>query len=134
MNLRFRIKYLVLSASVFVLAPQLVLAVDPPKEDAKGLLYRAGQRAGYEAGSPTQLSSLVGRIIYAFLGLLGVIFLVLIVYAGYLYLTAGGEEQKVEEAKKYIKNGIIGLIIVLAAFGITRFVVGSLLNATVPQP
>ncbi|MBI5732117.1 MAG: hypothetical protein HY982_02030 [Candidatus Magasanikbacteria bacterium] len=56
------------------------------------------------------------------MGLLGVIFLALIVYAGFLWLTAGGDETKVKDAQKYMKNAVIGLIIVLASLGITAFI------------
>jgi hypothetical protein len=115
--------------SLVVLLPAGVLAVDPPAQDNKGLLYRAGQTAGYQQGSEQQLSSIVGKIIYGALGLLGVVFLVLIVFAGYLWLTAGGEEAQVEKAKGYIKNGVIGLVIVLTSFGITNFVLSSLINS-----
>lgn len=116
--------------SFIVLLPAGVLAIDPPAQDEKGLLYRAGKAAGYAPGSEQQLSSLVGKLIFGALGLLGVIFLALIVFAGYLWLTAGGEEEKVTKAKGYIKNGIIGLVIVLTAFGITSFVLSSLINAS----
>lgn len=124
----YKIKYFIATVAFYFISPLAVLGAE--RED---LLVNAGRRAGFDVEGGASISVIVGRIIYASLGLLGVIFLVLIVYAGYLYLTAGGEEQKVEEAKKYIKNGVIGLIIVLAAFGITRFVMGSLLNATLPQ-
>ncbi|MEK7508916.1 MAG: pilin [Patescibacteria group bacterium] len=127
-----KVKYLV-CCLVFIFLPTLVLAIAAPAP--AGLLKKAGETAGYDTvGSSMGPSALVGRIIYSFLGLLGVIFLVLIVYAGYLWMTAGGEEQQIEKAKSYIKNSVIGLVIILAAFGITRFVIGGLLNATLPQP
>ena len=127
-----KVKYFV-CCLLFVFLPTVVLAVTGPAP--AGLLVNAGKSAGYDTvGSSMGPSALVGRIIYAFLGVLGVIFLVLIVYAGYLWMTAGGEEQQIEKAKSYIKNSVIGLVIILAAFGVTRFVMGSLLNATLPQP
>ena len=103
-------------------------------DEKADLLVNAGRRAGYDVEGGASVSVIVGRIIYASLGLLGILFLVLIVYAGYLWMTAGGEEQQIEKSKSYIKNSVIGLVIILAAFGITRFVIGGLLNATLPQP
>ena len=60
------------------------------------------------------------------MGLLGVIFFVFMVYAGYTWMTAQGDEKKVEKARDTIKNSIIGLALVLAAYGITRLVVSLL--------
>jgi len=81
-------------------------------------------------GSGTQLASLIGTIISVALSLLGVIFLTLLVYAGYNYLIAAGDEAKVERAKQTITRSLIGLFIVLAAFAIAKFVVPALLCAT----
>ncbi|MCR4278839.1 MAG: Ig-like domain-containing protein [bacterium] len=70
------------------------------------------------------------NIINASLGLLGIILVVIIIYAGFLYMTSGGVPEKTDTAKKWIRNAIIGLIIILSAWGITRFVIDQLLQAT----
>ena len=93
----------------------------------------SGQIMNEQMGHPFDLllvEQITGRVIYGTLGLLGVIFLVLTVYAGFLRLTAGGEEARVEKANAYLKNGVIGIAIVLAAFGITAFVIRVLVGAT----
>jgi hypothetical protein len=84
---------------------------------------------GYTEGQSVE--GLVGTVITAFLGLLGVIFLVLMVYGGYIWLIARGDEAKVEKAKDTIINSMIGLIIVLAAYAITYFVLDKLISSTV---
>ncbi len=81
-------------------------------------------------GSGTQLASIISGIIGTALSLLGIIFLVLIVYSGYIYLTAAGDESKVETAKHTITRSIIGLAIVLCAFAISAFVVPAIMCAT----
>jgi len=68
------------------------------------------------------LESGVGSIIAAILGLLGTIFLVLTIYAGILWMTANGEEAKIDKAKQIISAAVIGLAIVLSAYTITYFV------------
>lgn len=81
-------------------------------------------KAGWGA-EPTGQSSLAGIIqitISAFLGLLGIIFIVLIVYAGYNWMTARGDEEKVTLAKQTLSRAVIGLIIIVAAYSITYFV------------
>ncbi len=61
-------------------------------------------------------------LINAALSLLGVIFIIMIILAGFKWMTASGDPKKVEEAKENIKNSVIGLAVVLAAYAITYFV------------
>lgn len=70
------------------------------------------------------------RIINVALGVIGIIMVSLIVYAGFLYMTSGGEAEKTTKAKKIILNAVIGLIIVLSSWAFTRFVIERLLQAT----
>jgi len=72
---------------------------------------------------------IIAQVINIFLGFLGIIFLCLTVYAGYLYMTANGEEKKTQDALGIIKTAIIGLIIILAAYGIANLVIGQVYNA-----
>lgn len=82
------------------------------------------------AGLPsTDLFTIIGRVINVVLGLTGVILLSIMLYAGYLWMTSGGESEKVEKARTMIKNAIIGLLIVVSAFAITKFIFDMLLGA-----
>ncbi len=72
---------------------------------------------------------LAARIINIFLGLLGIILLVIILYAGFLWMTAGGKQDQITKAKAWLRNGIIGLIIVLSSWAIASFAINSLINA-----
>ncbi len=91
-------------------------------------LRDAGEGAG-QSSSQT-LPVLVGKIIQALIGVIGIIFVIYTVYAGYLWMTAGGDEKKVEDAKRIIKQGVIGMLVMLAAYGIAEFVVGAISCAT----
>lgn len=73
-------------------------------------------------GDGTGLSAIIATVIKAFLGLLAIIFIVLMIYAGFTWMTAGGDEQKVTTAKETIKKAIIGLVIIISAYTITAFV------------
>lgn len=88
------------------------------------ILQNLGNKSGYspEQQKPTSLAATVGTIVNAFLGLLGIIFIILIIYAGYNWMTASGNEQKLEKAKETIWRAIIGLIIVIAAYSIWVFI------------
>lgn len=74
----------------------------------------------------TELSKTIGNVIGAALSLIGVIFLALMVYGGILWMTARGNEDQVTKAKNIITMAIIGVAIVLAAYGITFFIISSL--------
>lgn len=88
-------------------------------------------KSGYNAGvTEGTLSETVGKIIKAVLGLLGTIFLALTVYAGVLWMTAAGEEEKITKATGILKTSVIGLIIILAAYSITYFVLSNLFRVT----
>ena len=76
------------------------------------------------------LPVIIGNLVRIAIGLLGIIFLILTVYAGFLYLTARGDEEKVTHAKETLQRGVIGLIIISAAYAIATFVISALANAT----
>ncbi|NTU98627.1 hypothetical protein HGA64_01300 [Candidatus Falkowbacteria bacterium] len=73
---------------------------------------------------------IVARIINVALGFLGIIAVVIIVAGGFKWMTSGGSEDKIGEAKKLMAAGVIGLVIVLASWGISRFVISAATNAT----
>lgn len=62
------------------------------------------------------------RIIRIALGFVGIIMVVLIIYAGFLWMTAGGNDEQVGKAKKIIINAVIGLAIILSAYSIVWFI------------
>ncbi len=101
----------------FLILPALASAQSP--------LTNLGAAAPEVIKGNSSLPYIVGGIIKAILGMLGVVFLCLMVYAGFTWMTAAGEPDKVKKAKSLITNSIIGLIIVMASYAITLFVVGA---------
>lgn len=98
----------------------------PVTEDSlKGM---ANQNAAFEGSSgfaPANSNSvtvIIAGIIKTVLSVLGILFVVIIIISGFKWMNAGGNEKTVDEAQSRIKNAIIGLIIVLSAYGITAFV------------
>jgi hypothetical protein len=75
--------------------------------------------------SEATLPLIVGNLIRIFIGMLGIVFLLLTVYAGFLYLTARGDSDKVEHAKETLQRGVIGLVIISAAYAIASFVINA---------
>lgn len=87
-----------------------------------------------EAGTLTSqdIRTTASNIINVALGLLGIIAVVIILIGGFTWMTAGGNDEKVTEAKNLIMAGVIGLIIIFAAWSIARFVISSLQTAVSP--
>lgn len=73
---------------------------------------------------------IVVKIIRIFLGFLGIIVIGLVMYAGWLWMTSDGEEDKIEKAKLILKNALIGLIIILSSFAIVSFILNRLIGTT----
>ena len=120
----------VLSLIIFIFAITPVLAQglgDSIDQQSSAFI---GQTGLSETATP---SVIVAQIIKAFLQFLGVIFIVLIIYAGFTWMTSAGNEEKVGKAKKIIIAAVIGLALVLSAYAITVFVTNKFLSATVQQ-
>ncbi|OGF18485.1 hypothetical protein A3G56_00900 [Candidatus Falkowbacteria bacterium RIFCSPLOWO2_12_FULL_45_10] len=96
---------------------------------AKGLLRQLGDKAGYEtAVGQNNIGAVVAAVINGFLAILGIIFLFYLIHAGYLWMTAQGNEEQVTKAKDEIRNAVIGIIIIIAAYAIVNYVIVALLE------
>lgn len=72
----------------------------------------------------------VASIINVALGLLGIVAVVIILIGGFTWMTAGGNDEKVTQARKWIFSGIIGLAIILSAYALASWVIEQLVQAT----
>lgn len=93
--------------------------------EAQTDLETVGSAIGTDATTNT-LPELIGNIIAVLLSVLGIIFVVLVVYAGFLYLTASGDSEKTKKAKTLLSQSIIGMIIIVASYAISAFVIDAL--------
>lgn len=122
-----------ISISLFLLLGISVLGFSTPvfsaetkggtsiKSEVNKQLNAAGGKTGanyQQAVDPRLTAMFIIRII---LTVLGVVFLILTIYAGFTWMTAGGNDEKVEQAKKMLQRSIIGLIIIFSAYSITIF-------------
>jgi len=85
-------------------------------------LAETAQGTGHSEVGDMTVPEMIGIVVSAILGLLGVVFLLLTIYAGILWMTAAGNEQQVAKAKKMLTNSIVGLLIVVGAYAITAFI------------
>ncbi len=73
----------------------------------------------------------IAAIIRVALGLLGILTTCIMMYAGFKWMTAGGNEDEVASAKKMIYSAVLGLIVILSSYAITSFVIGRISKVTV---
>jgi len=116
---KFLIVGLLIFCLLFLLASQLHAAT-----------LEVGLSYGAQTGLGTQdIRVTIARIINVFFGLLGAIAVVIILYAGFIWMTAQGVAEKIEKAKKILIGAVIGLVIALSAFAISSFIINSLIEA-----
>lgn len=129
-NLKMK-KYNLKSISTAIISIILVLlsfSAVRAKSSMKNILMSAGETgAGFSTATGLSLSEYIGSIIQYILSFLGVIFICLIIYGGFLYMTAGGDSEQITKAKEIITSSIIGLVIVLAAYTITYYLLENIL-------
>lgn len=95
-----------------------------------------GSAWGIIGSSDQSLPARLGALIMVSMQFLGVLALGIIVYAGFLWMTAG-DSDRVGKAKKWLLNGVIGLVIVTSAYAIASFAVSSFVSdppASPPPP
>lgn len=108
--------------------PGLALAqgTPPTTSSATGLMQKlenVAKEGGYQTDQNiASTPKIVGTIIGAFLGFLGLTFLILMIIAGYNWMVAEGNEEQVKKSKNTIKQAIIGMVVAVAAYSIWNFI------------
>jgi hypothetical protein len=112
-------------ATFFLLLPSTVFAQTqtPSGTGIKSAFNVAEQTASSSYNTTRNLDLVLGDIILIILSSIGTVFVIFIIYAGYLWMTASGNEQKVDKSIQILKQSIIGLIIVIGAYAISYFVI-----------
>jgi hypothetical protein len=78
--------------------------------------------------SSQDLKTTIENIVRIVLGFIGFIFLLLLLYAGFIWMTSGGDEKKITRAKKMIVSAVIGLLVTLSSYAIASFIVQRLVG------
>lgn len=124
---------LVTACSFFLLlAPNTLLAAERLTiNNATGFLDKTIAPTGLEK---TDIGTSVARIIKGILGTVGLLFFVLMVYGGILWMTDRGKEEQIAKAKNTIIAAVIGMAVVTAAYAITNFVASKLIDKAGGSP
>ncbi len=104
----------------FILISGLSIALAEPTSYVDQETFKQVAEHGYgEKGHPLDVRIIVVRIINVFLGLLATIFLIILIIAGFQWMTSGGNQEKTKGAMDRIKSSLIGLIIIMISWGIS---------------
>lgn len=127
--MHFFCKIFILYCLSFIVLPfafALAQGTQDPSQLSKYRLNAVANEAGFEASPEYRdgrgLQTMLLNIFNIFLSVLGLGFFGITMYGGYLWATAGGNERQIEEARKWIINGVIGVLIIMSAYGIAVFV------------
>lgn len=130
--------FVLIALAIFLCLPvfsDLAFAVEESgvKKASDGLKEAAekgyGEKIDESSSIVTSLPEAIGQILGVVLSFIGVAFLLLMIYGGFTWMLARGNEQDVAKAKDLIQAAIIGLVIVFMAYAITAFVGSSLLGS-----
>ncbi len=131
MNKNLKKKILSLAILMFLFVPALALvSFNPAQAQTPELdigLVEIDDELNLGNADPRETA---GKLINTAMLFLGLIAVVIILLAGFKWMTAGGSEDKVSEAKRLMGQGVIGLVIILASWGIATFVISQLGDAT----
>ncbi len=116
-NLWFKI------SSFLFLFPGLVFAQAEEKTGLQAAFPLAKEIADDTYKTEQSLNTVLSDVVGIILSVIGGIFIIFIIYAGYIWMTAHGNEQKSSKAKEIIIQSIIGLIVIIAAYAISYFVI-----------
>jgi len=102
------------------------------KDAFNNMVSKTGNRSGFNTNQ-RNVEPIIGNIISVILSFLGVIFLILMVYGGYIWMSAMGSEEKVKRAQQLIQAAVIGLIVVVGAYAVTVFVMARMTKDLISQ-
>ena len=120
--------FLFLCFSVFVFYP-----AEEAQAFGKASTY-LDSMAGRVNLKKNNVPQMIGSLIYGILGFLGIICLILIITAGIMWMTAGGNEESVKKARGIIKGAVLGVLVILAAYALAFFVLTVILENLKSSP
>ncbi len=119
-------RFLVLLSATSLLFAPLFVSAQTISSQSTGLDQAAAGTGLVNTCQGNCIPGLIGNLINAVLGVLGIVLLGLFLYAGFMWMTAGGETERVKKAKSMIVNAVAGLVIIVASYAITSYVISTL--------
>ncbi len=119
---------LIILGAALLASTHAFAATEPPNTFG---LDQTAKSAGIPGAGNTKIgpATLIGTIIGYVLAFVGVIFFGIMVYAGFLWMTARGGNEQVKKAKDMIEQAALGMVIVFMSYVVTNFVLKTLLSS-----
>lgn len=122
---KYKVGLTILATLVFSLALAPAALATQTTQTRLGLTYGTSSGLG-----STDIRTTIASIINVALGLLGIVALVIVLFGGFKWMTAGGNDDQVGEARKIIISGVVGLAVIFSSYAIANFVLEQLGSAT----
>ena len=84
-------------------------------------------------GEGTDIPEIIARVIYAAMGLVGAVGLLMFLYGGFTWMTDGGNEKRVGEGKQILTWAVLGLVVIFTSYAVLSFVIEKLTTPTSVQ-
>lgn len=128
--MKIKVLYLLLTIMVLGLLASPIFA-QTITENMRNVINNPGVLSLPSIGTDLEggAQTIIGKVINAFIGLFGAFFLILVIYGGFKWMNAKGNQEEMEKAKKILQSAIIGFIIVMLAYAISFFVAYALQKA-----
>lgn len=129
MNKKLIILNLVTVLALIFLSPISALALG--LGDSSKFLNEVASNSGFDVSDGKEnIEPIIASIVKSLLSFLGVIFFLLVIYGGFMWMTAQGSEDQIGKAKKIIINSTVGLVVIMLAYAITWFIIYQLTEST----
>ncbi|MFA6304631.1 MAG: hypothetical protein WCV73_04385 [Patescibacteria group bacterium] len=119
------IKKILWSLGLFLLPVNALLAITPDER-----FRNLADKSGFDTNVSITKITIVTEIITYALGFVALFFLIMILYSGYQWMSAGGNDETIEQAKSRMKNAILGFVVIMISYSLALLVI-SFFNASI---
>ncbi len=121
-------------AAIFIFASAIAQSARAEYESDVNTIFWGGEQDKVDTALDLEKDKdpreIAAEIINISLGFLGIIAVIIVLFGGFKWMTAMGNDEGIGEAKKLIAAGVIGLAIILSAYAISQFVLREIYGAT----
>ena len=86
-------------------------------------LAQSGQLPGPIVGSPERISGFITWVMNFITGIILTVAIIMLLFSAFLYMTAGGSDERVARAKNYLIYSIVGIVVAVLAFSVAPFII-----------
>jgi hypothetical protein len=123
-------KQFLLVTGLTIVGLLVVNAFALPLASAQTLINPTDNPVSDATGGVGNFRQLALTIVNFFLGFLGILAVLMVIYGGFLYVTSAGKQEQVDEAKKILMYAAVGIIVIFISFALVNTLLGGLGRGT----